>query len=427
TRITARAARLYMASGIEAGHICPATMTNACVAALAAAPELRECFLPHILCRDYDPAFKPWFTKKAVTLGMGMTERQGGSDVRTNISRAFAQGGHYELSGHKWFLSAPMSDAFLVLAQAPAGLTCFLMPRFRPDKSVNALRFRRLKEKLGNRSNASSEVEFENAFAWRVGAEGEGIRTIIEMVQLTRLDCAVAAAGQMRMGLAQALHHARHRSVFQRCLIEQPAMRAVLADLALESEANTALVFRLAQAYDRADESFEAAYARLMTPAIKYLVTKSAPSFIYETLECLGGNGYVEDLPMARLYREAPLNAIWEGSGNVMALDILRAARRSPDAAAAVIESLAIRAGALGKLTAQNIETLLKSHDAARHARTIAENLARLGALAALEDADPALAEAYAATRMKGAPHTTWGACDLAFVEARLIERALPQ
>lgn len=425
-RVTERAARLYMATQIEAGHVCPLTMTNAAVAALRASPSHLSAWLPHILSRDYDGSMKPWFEKKAATIGMGMTERQSGTDVRATISEAKAQNGYYEISGHKWFMSAPMSDAFLVLAQAKGGLTCFLAPRFRADASVNGLRFQRLKDKLGNRSNASAEVEFVGAYAERIGAEGEGVRTIINMVQWTRLDCAVAAAGQMRFGLAQAAHHARHRTVFQRRLVDQPAMRAVLADLALESEANVALAFRLARAYERADASPpEAAFARLMTPAAKYLIAKSAPSFIYETLECLGGNGYVEDFPMARLYREAPLNAIWEGSGSVMALDILRAIRKDREAAAGVIDALAAACGAPGRAAAEEIAALAKSAEAESRARMIAEKLARLGALAALHEANGALAEAYATTRLQGEPHATWGACDLGSAEGVALSRVL--
>jgi putative acyl-CoA dehydrogenase len=426
-RISERAARLYMATQIEAGHLCPTTMTNASVAALAASPTIHSAWLPHILSRYYDGAMKPWFEKHAVTLGMGMTERQGGTDVRASITKALARNGHYEITGHKWFLSAPMSDAFIVLAQAPGGLTAFLLPRFRPDSSVNALKFQRLKDKLGNRSNASAEVEFDAAYAERLGPEGEGVRTIITMVQWTRLDCAVAAAGQMRFGLAQAVHHVRHRAVFQRRLADQPVMRAVLTDLALESEANIALVFRLTRAYDRArhDDS-EAAYARLMTPAVKYLVTKTAPSFIYETLECLGGNGYVEDLPMARLYREAPLNAIWEGSGTVVALDVLRVLRRNRDQAQAVIDKLAEACGAAGKATADAIMHSLNGQDAESSARIIAEKLARLGALSALAETNTGLVEAYAATRLQGSPHATWGACDLRAVQNLALSRVLP-
>lgn len=427
SRVSERAARLYMASQIEAGHVCPMTMTNASVAALAACPKIHSAWLPRILSRDYDYALKPWFAKRAVTLGMGMTERQGGTDLNASISEARARNGYYEITGHKWFLSAPMSDAFVVLAQAQGGLTAFLLPRFRPDGRVNTLRFQRLKDKLGNRSNASAEVEFDAAHAERLGPEGEGIRTIMEMVQWTRLDCAVASAGQMRFGLAQAIHHARHRSVFGRLLADQPAMRAVLADLALECEANTALVFRLARAYDLApSDQAEAAYARLMTPAIKYLVTKSAPSFIYETLECLGGNGYVEDLAMARLYREAPLNAIWEGSGTVVALDVLRVLRRDREPAQAVIDSLAAICGSPGNAVADAINQSLDREDRESHARIVAEKLGRLGALAALHETNGSMAEAYAATRLQGTPHATFGACDLRVLQSLVLSRVLP-
>ena len=344
----ARAARFHMAAQIETGHLCPITMTRAAVAALAAEPGLAARLMPQIASRDYDPVFRPWWDKKGMTLGMGMTEKQGGTDVRTNTTRAIADGEGYEITGHKWFMSAPMSDAFLVLAQAPGGLTCFLMPRFRPDGTVNGLRFQRLKDKLGNRSNASSEVELAEAFALRVGGEGGGIRTILQMVQLTRLDCAIASAGLMRMALAQALHHARHRIVFQKPLAEQPLMIAVLADMALEVEAATALVLRLCRSFDlAATDPIEAARARLLTPAVKYLVCKTAPALIYEAMECLGGNGYVEESPLPRLYREAPVNAIWEGSGNVMCLDVLRAVEREGEAARAVLAGLADEATGL--------------------------------------------------------------------------------
>ena len=269
-----------------------------------------------------------------MTLGMGMTEKQGGTDVRSNMTRAERDGDAYRITGHKWFMSAPMCDAFLVLAQAEEGLSCFFMPRFAPDGSINAIRFQRLKDKLGNRSNASSEVEFAGAYAERVGDEGKGIRTIIQMVQLTRQDCAIASAGLMRSGLAHALHHARHRSVFQKHLADQPLMQAVLSDMALHVEASVALVMRLCRSFDRAPvDAKEAAYMRLLTPAIKYWVCKSAPGFLYEAMECLGGNGYVEEGILARHYRESPVNAIWEGSGNVMCLDVLRALSREAEAA----------------------------------------------------------------------------------------------
>src|SRR5581483_312515 len=284
-------------------------------------------------------SFRPWWEKSGITLGMGMTEKQGGTDVRANTTRAIPGSDGYTITGHKWFMSAPMCDAFLVLAQAPGGLTCFLMPRFRPDGAVNGLRFQRLKDKLGNRSNASTEVEFVEAFAWRVGEEGRGVRTIIEMVQLTRVDCVIGSAGMMRMALAQAVHHTRYRVVFQRKLADQPMMHMLTADMALEMEAVTALMMRLCGAFDRAvRDPQEAARARLLTPAVKYFVCKSAPPFIYEAMECLGGNGYVEELPLARLYRESPVNAIWEGSGNVMALDVLRAVGRHADNAMGVLD-----------------------------------------------------------------------------------------
>ena len=338
----ARGARFYMACQVEAGHCCPITMTRAAVAALAAEPALRDRMMPKIVSRTYDPRFRPATEKAGITLGMGMTEKQGGTDVRANTTRAVPAGEGYLVTGHKWFLSAPMCDAFLVLAQAPGGLTCFLMPRFRPDGTVNALHLERLKSKLGNRSNASSEVEFVEAFAWRVGEEGRGVRTIIDMVQLTRLDCALGSAGLMRMAVAQAVHHARHRTVFQRRLGDQPMMRTLLADLALELEGAVALVMRLCRSFDHAASNpAEAARARLLTPAVKYWICKSAPGFIYEAMECLGGNGYVEEAPLARLYREAPVNAIWEGSGNVMCIDVLRALVRDGEAAHAVIEDLA--------------------------------------------------------------------------------------
>ncbi|MGD9923492.1 MAG: acyl-CoA dehydrogenase family protein, partial [Pseudorhodoplanes sp.] len=288
----ARAARFYMVAQVENGHMCPITMTRASVAALSAQPDLRERVMPKITSHAYDPSFRPWQQKSAMTLGMGMTEKQGGTDVRTNTTQAVRDGDGYRIDGHKWFMSAPMSDAFLVLAQAPDGLTCFFMPRFRRDGRVNGLYFQKLKDKLGNRSNASSEVEFHDAVAQRIGDEGGGIRTIIRMVQLTRLDCAISSAGLMRAALSRALHHARHRVVFQKKLVDQPMMRAVLADLALDSEAAIAVVMRLCCSFDRAaDDPLEAARARILTPVIKYWICKSAPAFVYEAMECLGGNG----------------------------------------------------------------------------------------------------------------------------------------
>ncbi|MBJ6127628.1 isovaleryl-CoA dehydrogenase [Microvirga splendida] len=423
-----RAAQIYTAAGVESGHVCPVTMTHASVAALAASPNRLAEWLPKIRSRDYDSRFIPFWEKTAVTLGMGMTEKQGGTDVRANTTQAVSKAGdEYVLTGHKWFLSAPMCDAFLVLAQAPGGLTCFLAPRFRPDGTLNALRLQRLKDKLGNRSNASSEVEFHEAFAWRIGEEGRGVRTIIEMVQLTRLDCAVASAGLARMGLTLAMHHARHRSVFQRKLIDQPAMRMVLADLALETEAMTALALRAARSFDRQPkDDRQAAYARLVTPAAKFGICKAAPRLLYEAMECLGGNGYVEESALPRLYREAPVNAIWEGSGNVIALDILRAETREPEVATAVLESLMadIRDLPGASEAARDLVMALHSPDAEARARFIAERLFLVAATAALvRSAPPAITEAYALTRLAN-PARMIGANDLGPAVNPLLERA---
>ena len=427
----ARAARFYMVAQVENGHMCPVTMTRASVAAFASDPALVGMLMPKLTSRHYDPMFRPWREKLGITLGMGMTEKQGGTDVRINTTRAVPDGEGYAITGHKWFMSAPMCDAFLVLAQAPGGLTCFLMPRFRPDGCVNALHFQRLKDKLGNRSNASSEVEFTAAFAWRLGEEGRGVRTIINMVQLTRLDCAIASAGIMRMALAQALHHARHRMVFGKRLVEQPLMRAVLADMAIEVEAATALVFRLCRSFDLApSDPREAARARLLTPAAKYWICKSAPALTYEAMECLGGNGYVEESVLPRLYREAPVNAIWEGSGNVMCLDVLRALAHEGEAARAVIGALASDAGDLPHVreTVQFIETMLSRNDAEANARVGVGSLALLAAAAALrQSASPGVAELFARMRLGGRRDAMFGTSDTSAAEAlAVLERALP-
>jgi putative acyl-CoA dehydrogenase len=420
----ARAARLYMATQTESGHICPLTMTNASLAALKASPEIARAWAPKIAGRQYDPALKDWREKTSTTLGMGMTEPQGGTDVRSNTTNATPVGGAYEIIGAKWFMSAPMCDAFLVLAQAPEGLTTFLIPRFRPDGDQNAIYYRRLKDKLGNRSNASSEVEFHGAYGERVGAEGLGVKTILEMVQLTRLDCVTSSAGLIRFALAQATHHAQWRSVFQRRLIDQPLMRAVLADLALEAEAMTALAMRLAWSFERAErDPDEAVYARLVTPAAKYLVCKAAPHFIYEAMECLGGNGYVEEWPLARVYREAPVNAIWEGSGNVMALDVLRAVSRAPDAAAALIARLGATCGVDPSTLQLEVSPARLTEGAARR---FCERLARLAAAAALAEGRLGLSEVYVAARIKAEGQSQYGGADLGELEARLIERILP-
>ncbi|HEY0848400.1 MAG TPA: acyl-CoA dehydrogenase family protein [Bradyrhizobium sp.] len=425
-----RGARYYIAAQVESGHLCPITMTRAAVAALAVQPDLLAKVMPVLSKRAYDPSFAPWWTKRGMTLGMGMTEKQGGTDVRSNMTRAERTASGYRITGHKWFMSAPMCDGFLVLAQAEEGLSCFLMPRFAPDGSINTIHFQRLKDKLGNRSNASSEVEFHGAYAERVGEEGKGIRTIIQMVQLTRLDCAVSSAGLMRSGVAHALHHARHRSVFQKHLADQPLMQAVLSDMALHVEASTALVMRLCRAFDRtSDDAGEAAYMRLLTPAIKYWVCKSAPGFLYEAMECLGGNGYVEEGILARHYRESPVNAIWEGSGNVMCLDVLRALSREPDAAVAVLQQLMDESRGLpgAAEAAAFIGKAFRRPDGERVARVAVEKLALLAAAAALNAVAPHNAELFADTRLAGNHGGMYGATELPDREVRrLLERALP-
>jgi putative acyl-CoA dehydrogenase len=425
-----RAAKFYIASQVETGHLCPITMTRASVAALAMQPNLLARVMPVLSTRSYDPSFAPWWEKRGMTLGMGMTEKQGGTDVRANMTRAVRDENAYRITGHKWFMSAPMCDAFLVLAQADSGLTCFFMPRFAPDGSVNAIQFQRLKDKLGNRSNASSEVEFVGAYAEAVGEEGKGIRTIIQMVQLTRQDCAIASAGLMRSGLAHALHHARHRSVFQKHLADQPLMQVVLSDLALHVEASVALVMRLCRAFDRTPYNMaEAAYMRLLTPAIKYWVCKSAPAFLYEAMECLGGNGYVEEGILARHYRESPVNAIWEGSGNVMCLDVLRALAREPEAAMAVLQGLAAETKGLAGAgdAVAFLGKAFRRADSERAARLAVEKLALLAAASALNIVSPRHAELFAATRLATNHASMYGAVDLESSDVRtLLERALP-
>src|ERR1700742_4646807 len=425
-----RAAKFYMAAQVETGHLCPITMTRASVAALAAQPDLLATRMPVIATRVYDPSFAPWWNKRGMTLGMGMTEKQGGTDVRSNMTRAVRDGDAYRITGHKWFVSAPMCDAFLVLAQADEGLTCFFMPRFVPDGSVNAIQFQRLKDKLGNRSNASSEGEFGGAYATRVGDEGKGIRTIIQMVQLTRQDCAIASAGLMRSGLAHALHHARYRSVFQKHLADQPLMQAVLSDMALHVEASIALVVRLCRAFDRAPgDAGEAAYMRLLTPAVKYWTCKNAPGFLYEAMECLGGNGYVEEGILARHYRESPVNAIWEGSGNVMCLDVLRALSRETEAATAILKALAQETKGLpgASEAVAEIGKAFRRGDAEGVARLAVEKLALLAATAALNDISPRYAELFAGSRPAENHASMYGAVDLAGDDIRgLLERALP-
>ncbi len=331
-------ALIYLMGQADGGVCCPMSMTYAVVPALRKEPGIAKEWEPRVTTAKYDPRFILATDKSAATMGMAMTEKQGGSDIRANTTRATAIGsGAYELVGHKWFCSAPMCDAFLTLAQTDAGVTCFLAPRWRPDGTRNAFHIMRLKDKLGDHSNASSEIEYHHAYARRVGPEGQGIKTIIDMVQHTRLDCIVGSASGMRAALTQAIWHCAHRTAFQKKLIDQPAMAMVLSDLALESEAATALAFRIAHAFDAAaSDEREAAFMRLATPIAKYWNCKRQPGVVYEALECHGGAGFVEEGVMARQFRQSPLNAIWEGSGNVIALDILRAIARSPESLEAV-------------------------------------------------------------------------------------------
>lgn len=435
--LTARLAGSYMMTQVEAGHGCPVTMTHAAVPALLYQPSLAEVWIPRLLSRDYDPRFLPASAKRGVTFGMGMTEKQGGTDVRSNTTRAVpvnggGPGNEYRLTGHKWFFSAPMCDAFLVLAQAPEGLACFLLPRFTPDGEPNALRLQRLKEKVGNRSNASSEVEFEGASAWLIGEEGRGVRNILEMATYTRLDCAIASAGMMRAALAQALHHCSHRTVFQKHLIDQPLMRNVLADLALETEAATALAFRVAQSFEAAPVSAaEAAYRRIMTPVAKYWVCKRAPALACEAMECLGGNGYVEEGMAGRLYREMPVNAIWEGSGNVMCLDLLRALQREPEALPAVFDLLQSACGEQPGFDREwaALATAFADRQALEvRARHLLERLAKLAAAAELIQHGPAaVADAYCATRLEGKGGDGFGTLPAAADLDAIVRRAGPE
>jgi putative acyl-CoA dehydrogenase len=396
----ARAALMLLASQNEAGHTCPVSMTYSSMPALRQQPDLAREWEPRILSTKYDPRCRPTGEKSGALIGMAMTEKQGGSDVRANTTVAEPVGaGEYLITGHKWFCSAPMCDAFLVLAQAPAGLTCFLLPRWTPDGQRNAFHIQRLKQKLGNRSNASSEVEFNGAWARRIGEESRGVPTIIEMVQHTRLDCVIGTASLMRQALVQAIHHARRRKTFGRFLIDQPLMQNVLADLALESEAATVLMMRLARAFD----SHERAFARLTTAVAKYWVCKRGPAQVNEALECLGGNGFVEECVMPRLYREAPLNSIWEGSGNVICLDILRAMNKEPDALASVLNEISQARGVDARFDAflNRLERDLTVPPEEVAARRIAECLAlALQASLLIRHSIAPVADAFCASRL---------------------------
>ena len=435
----ARAAAYLLYGQVENGTQCPLTMTYAAVPVLtkqvAAAPWLAQTWLPKLLSREYDPRFAPVEQKRGALIGMGMTEKQGGSDVRTNTTAAEPLGSRgpgqaYRITGHKWFMSAPMCDAFLVLAQTVAGVSCFFLPRFLPDGELNALRLQRLKDKLGNKSNASSEIEFFDATGWLLGEEGRGVSTIVEMATYTRLDCAIGTAGLSRLAVAQALHHASHREAFGKRLIEQPLMKNVLADLAIESEAATALVLRLARAFDAQDDEAETELRRLLTPAVKYWVCKRGPMLAAEAMEVLGGNGYVEESVMPRLYREMPLNSIWEGSGNVMCLDVLRAASRGPRAFEVYFAELAKARGGDARLD-RYVEGLKKEigipGDREPVARRLAEALALALQGALLTRHAPAVvADAFCASRLAGDRGGAFGTLSDIVAFDSIIERARP-
>ncbi|TDC83542.1 acyl-CoA dehydrogenase family protein [Actinomadura sp. 7K507] len=429
----ARAAKFY-AWRVDAGHGCPISMTYAAVPALRQSPGLAAQYEPLLAVREYDHGLRAPLTKNALLAGMSMTEKQGGSDVRANTTQAAPQpDGTYRLTGHKWFTSAPMCDVFLTLAQAPGGLTCFLVPRVLPDGELNPLRLMRLKDKLGNRSNASSEVEYHDAVAWRVGDEGRGVRTIIEMVNMTRLDCVIGAAAGMRQGVTTAVHHAAHRKAFGAYLIDQPLMRNVLADLAVESEAATITMLRLAGATDRSargDEA-ESAFKRLGLAISKYWITKRWPAHAAEALECLGGNGYVEESGMPRLFRESPLNSIWEGSGNVAALDVLRAMAKEPQTVEVLFAEIERASGADARLDAAVREVKTSLGDLATielRARRVVERLAlALQGSLLVRHGHPAVADAFCATRLAGDWGSAFGTLPPGVDLAPIIERATPK
>jgi putative acyl-CoA dehydrogenase len=429
----ARAAGFYTWSQVDAGHGCPISMTYSVLPALGAHPDLLEAWQPRLTSRRYDPAAKPADAKAGSLAGMAMTEKQGGSDVRANTTVARPLGGDvYLLTGHKWFCSAPMCDLFLVLAQAPGGLSCFALPRWTPDGDRNRFFIQRLKDKLGNRSNASSEIELDEAWARLVGEEGRGVATIIEMVNHTRLDCVIGAASGMRQAVAQATHHAAYRRAFGRQLEDQPLMTAVLADLAVESEAATVTMLRLAGAYNRAgDDEHEAAFRRLATAVAKYWVCKRHPVLAAEALECLGGNGYVEESILPRLFRESPLNGIWEGSGNVICLDVLRAMVKQPDSVTAFFDEVGLAGGAdrrLDQATAALKELLSDLEAIEARARRIVEQMALVlqGSLL-VRRGNPAVADAFCASRLGNDWGRAFGTLPAAVDARTIVERARPK
>ncbi len=432
-----RAAGFMLFTELEPSVLCPISMTYAVTPALRSNAAIYADWAPGLTSRAYDPELKPWQSKAGLTMGMGMTEKQGGSDVRANTTRAEPAGrdgwgARYTLTGHKWFFSAPMCDAFLVLAQAPAGLSCFFLPRILPDGSVNAIRIQRLKDKLGNKANASSEVEFEGAQTWLVGEEGRGIPQILEMGTMTRLDCALGTSGLMRQALSLALHHTSQRKAFGKLLIDQPLMRNVLADLALESEAATVLALRLARAFDKFADAHEAVMARLLTPIAKFWICKRGSHFAQEAMECLGGSGYVEEGGvgvMARIYREMPLNSIWEGAGNIMALDLLRALRKA-DAVTALEHELSAARGAhpaLDRLAAA-LPTRVEQMATELEARRLAQDVALAVQAALLLQTAPApVFSAFCDSRISGNWGQAFGTLAAGTDFDTIIARAMPR
>ncbi|MFJ5838230.1 acyl-CoA dehydrogenase family protein [Streptomyces shenzhenensis] len=427
-----RAAGFLLWTQVEAGTCCPLSMTHAAVPALRTDPALAAEWEPRLTSTVYERELRPAGQKTGAVFGMGMTEKQGGSDVRANTTaaRPLAEAGTYELTGHKWFCSAPMSDGFLVLAQAPDGLTCFLVPRVLPDGSRNVFLLQRLKDKLGNRSNASAEVEFAGTWARRVGEEGRGVATIIEMVAATRIDCVLGSAGLMRQAVAQAVHHCTHREAFGGKLVDKPLMRNVLADLALESEAATALGLRLAAACDDGGER-ELALLRLAVPAAKYWVAKRCAPLAVEAAECLGGNGYVEESGLPRLVRESPLNSVWEGAGNVQALDVLRALRREPQALDAFLLEVARARGADHRLDGAVKDLLTELGDLESvegRARRLVERMALVlqGSLL-VRYAPPEVADTFCASRLGGDWGSAFGTLPPSLDLASVVDRARPE
>ena len=422
----------FLMAQAEPGVCCPMTMTAAAPAALRCQPDIAARWMPKIVASRYDPSSQPMHGKSGVTIGMAMTEKQGGSDVRANTTRAVrgdGDGGGYVLTGHKWFCSAPMSDAFLTLAYTDKGLTCFLAPRWTPGGERNAIHLMRLKDKLGDRANASAEIEYHGAYAEMVGEEGRGVPTIIEMVHATRFDCILAPAAYMRQALANALWHAAHRTAFQRKLIDQPLMRSVLADMAIESEAATALTFRIAKSFDESADEGTAAFARIATPIGKYWINKRVVNLAYEAMEVHGGGGYVEDGVMTRIYRQSPLNSIWEGSGNVVCLDILRAIRRDPRSAQELVAELEKSRGA-NQLLDRAIDDV-KSMLAGQHEEALARHLAETMALALqgailIQNAPGFVSDAFCATRLCDHPGLSCGASDAKIDVDAVLGRAMP-